>query len=69
MIEQEGKAMMGKHGDNRVVWRSKIHLNAREARMFDNALVLMGQQNHEGGSPLEKLGLILNEQISCVLGE
>lgn len=45
----------------------KMHLNARETRMFENAL--MGQENHVGGSLLEMLVLILNEQISCVLDE
>lgn len=33
------------------------HLNARQARMFDKALVLMGQGNHVGGSLLENVGL------------
>lgn len=37
--------------------------------MFDNAPVLMGQENDVGGPLLEMLGLILNEQISCVLCE
>lgn len=46
-----------------------MHLSASWAHMFDNAPVLMGQENHVGGSLLEMLGLILNEQISCVPDE
>ena len=47
----------------------KMNLITRGARMFDNIPVLMRQENHVGGSPLEVLGLLVNEQISCVLGE
>ena len=47
----------------------KMHLKARGPHMFDNTPVLMGQENHVGGSPLEVLGSILNEQISHVLGK
>lgn len=36
---------------------SMSHLNARQARMSDKALVLVGQGNHVGGSLLENVRL------------
>lgn len=64
--ERKGKEIMEKQQQ---IGDCKIHLNARGAHMFDNTPDLMGQENHVGGSPVEVLGLILNEQISCVFGE
>lgn len=50
---------MSKHGRGSGSGRgnSLRHLNARQARMFDKGLVLMGQGNHVGGSLLENVGL------------
>lgn len=57
MINQEGLDEQTQARKQRWTGNSLWHLNARQARMFDKALVLMGQGNHVGGSLLENVGL------------
>lgn len=62
MIKQEGpdeQTQGYERGAKKPRWTGNcpLHLNARQARMFDKALVLMGRGNHVGGSLLENVGL------------
>lgn len=57
MNKQEGLDEQTQARKQRRTGNSLWHLNARQAHMFDKALVLMGQGNHVGGSLLENVGL------------
>lgn len=51
-------------------WVLAKHIWMQERCLFDKSLILTGQENHVGEDSLpEKLGFLLNGQISCVQSE